>query len=326
MILLVLSSSALVITSMPFCSYASGISSHADTGFRESPVYNSGSPVYNSDKPMYNSGNPVNNTDRPVYKIITIDGRDIMGTLLHEDEATVTIEVEGLGELTIRKENIQSIQQLGEDSFVGGRYWFPNPHATRHLFAPNAIPLKKGAGYYQNTWIFFNNLNYGVSDRFSVGVGMVPIFLFGARALPLWLLPKYSIPIKADKWHISAGGMIGGVIAADGIAAGVLYSTVTYGNRDRNITGGIGFGFSNEGLGDRPVLNLSGMYRMSVKTYLITENYFFSPGDGYDALWSFGMRYALESFSIDFALLRPSGTSGGFIGIPWLGVALPLNR
>ncbi len=264
--------------------------------------------------------------DRPLFKVVTLDGTTFIGRLVREDDHSITLDVEKLGELNIRRENIRSLTELAEDDLMGGKYWFPNPNATRYLFAPSAIPITRKTGYYQNTWIFFNNLNYGFTDRFSMGVGIVPIFLFGVNALPVWLLPKYSIPIKADKLHISAGAMIGGVIGSGGGGAGVLYSTLTYGNRNRNITGGLGYGFVEDGISDRPVINFSGMYRMSVRSYLISENHFIPIDSGYEGLWSIGYRYAPESFSFDFALIRPSGVSGGFIGIPWIGVTLPFDR
>ena len=262
----------------------------------------------------------------PLLKVVTADGSTFIGRFVREDDQSITLEVENLGELTIIKENIRSAIKIAEEDLVDGKYWFPNPNATRYLFAPGAIPITRKTGYYQNTWIFFNNVNYGFTERFSMGVGMVPIFLFGVSALPVWLLPKYSIPIKTDKLHISTGAMIGGVVGVDGGGAGILYSTLTYGNRNRNITGGLGFGFVEDGISDNPVINLSGMYRLSIKSYVISENHFIPSGSGYDALWSIGYRYAPESFSVDFALIRPSGVSDSFIGIPWIGVTLPFDR
>ncbi|MGM0739154.1 MAG: hypothetical protein ACQETM_08370 [Bacteroidota bacterium] len=262
------------------------------------------------------------------YKVVTNDGRTAIGRLIRQDENSVTLDVDQFGEVTIRRENIRSISQMDEKDFVDGTYWFPNPVSTRYLFAPNAIPMKRKTSYYQNTWIFFNNYNYGFTDRFSLGAGTVPVFLFGASALPVWLLPKYSLPLASNQFHLSAGGVIGGVIGGGddgGGLAGLLYGTATAGNRNNNISLGVGFGYVDDDFSGRPVINISGMRRLSSRGYLITENYILPVGNGYEGVVSAGYRYAAESFAVDFALVRPLGASDGFIGIPWLGVTLPFR-
>ncbi len=268
---------------------------------------------------------PSDNDTTSIYKIVTLDGRTTIGRLVREDETSVTLDVEQFGEVTIMREYIRTITEVAEKDFVDGRYWFPNPVSTRYLFAPNAIPMKRGSYYYQNTWIFFNNVNYGITDRFSLGAGTVPIFLFGVSALPIWILPKYSLPLVSDQFHLSVGGVIGGVIGGGGGAAGLVYGTATAGNRNRNLTAGIGFGYVDNDFSSKPVLNVSGMYRLSSRGYLITENYILPVGNGYEGVLSAGYRHAAESFAVDFALVRPIAATDGFIGIPWLGVTLPLG-
>ncbi len=274
-----------------------------------------------------NESNEYNKNDDTVYEVRTFDGTRIIGTLVREEEDSITLDVKGVGEITIRRNNIASITKLESAQFRDGRYWYPNPNATRHLFAPNALSIGNGSGYYQNTWIFFNNFNYGITDRFSMGAGFIPIFLFGVSSLPIWVLPKYSLPLGTDKLHVSAGGMLGGVIGEGSTGVGLVYGNATYGGRDNNVTLGIGFGYQgNDGFSDIPVINIAGMRRISQKYYVITENYFISVDDEFETLGSIGIRYAPETFSIDFAILHPFGVGGGFIGIPWLGVTIPFSR
>ncbi|MCS3632659.1 hypothetical protein GGP55_003281, partial [Salinibacter ruber] len=89
-----------------------------------------------------------------------------------------------------------------------------NPQSTRYFFAPNAIGIPQGQGYYQNTWVFLNNVNYGATENFSIGAGTVPVFLFGAEALPIWVLPKVSISTPRDNLHLAGGAVFGGVLGA----------------------------------------------------------------------------------------------------------------
>lgn len=254
------------------------------------------------------------------YRVETVDGNVFIGTLVSEDEGKVVILTESLGEITIKRENIRSMERLRE-----GNYWFENPQSTRYFFAPNAIGLKKGKGYYQNTWIFFSNVNYGISNNFSIGGGMIPIFLFGVSGTPIWVLPKVSLPLANDNIHLAAGAMIGGVIGADSEGGGILYGTSTFGNSDRNLTFGVGYGYSGGDISNSPVLNISGIARVSPKMYLISENYFF-PQTDFNGLASLGIRWAPENFAVDFALVRPLEGLGSFIGIPWLGVAIPFGE
>jgi hypothetical protein len=267
-----------------------------------------------------------NSNDKVYYEVITRDGTRTIGALVSEDENSISLDVEGVGVISIRRDNITSITELDPTVFRDGRYWYPNPNATRYLFAPNALPVGKKVGYYQNTWIFFNNFNYGITDRFSMGAGFVPIFLFGVSALPVWVLPKYSLPLGTDNLHVSAGAMLGGVIGEGGTGVGLVYSSLTYGSRNSNLSAGIGFGYQGDGFSDSPAINISGIRRISQKYYIITENYLFSTSNGFETLGSLGVRYAPESFSVDFAIIRPGDVGGGFIGIPWLGVTIPFNR
>lgn len=261
-----------------------------------------------------------------LYRIETTDGNVFIGTLISEDDEEVVLKTETLGEITIKRENIRKMELLDPDRQRDGAYWHKNPQSTRYFFAPNAIGLKKGKGYYQNTWILFNNVNYGISDNFSIGGGIVPLFLFGSVATPFWILPKVSVPLANNNIHLAAGAMIGGVIGEDtGGGGGVLYGATTFGNTDRNLTAGIGYGYAGGDISNTPVLNISGITRVSQTVYLISENYMF-PGTDFNGLISFGARWAPENFAVDFALVRPLEEAGGLIGIPWLGVTIPFNE
>lgn len=263
--------------------------------------------------------------EKQMYRVETTDGQVVVGTLVSKTEQEVVLEARELGEVTIQRENIESLEELPPDRFRDGEYWFQNPQSTRYLFAPNALGIPKGEGYYQNTWIFFNNVNYGVSENFSVGGGTVPVFLFGADAFPFWFLPKLSISTPQENLHLAGGAVLGGVLGAgDGGGAGLLYGSATVGDRDHNATVGLGYGYADGGLADRPAINISGMTRVGRTTYLVSENYFF-PGVENASLISFGVRWAPKNFALDFALVRPLDAEG-IVGIPWLGVTVPFGQ
>jgi hypothetical protein len=259
-----------------------------------------------------------------IVRVETRDRSVLIGTLIRETEERVVIRIDGVGEVTIERDNIRSIQVIPPERIRNGEYWFENPQSTRYFFAPNALPLRKGKGYYQNVWIFFNNVNYGVTDHFSIGAGTVPVFLFGTLSIPIWVLPKFSIPL-GDDLYLGAGGLLGGVIGEDSQGFGLLYSTLTYGNRDRNLTAGFGYGYAGTEWSDTPLVNLSGIYRTGRTVYLLGEIYF-APGVEGSGFAIGGLRWSPERFAVDFGLARPLSDAGGIIGVPWLGISIPFGN
>lgn len=258
------------------------------------------------------------------YKIVTVRNQTFVGELISEDDESITLRTESLSRLTIERVNIKSIEKIDPDQIKNGVYWYENPQSTRYFFAPNAIGLGKGRGYYQNTWVLFNNANYGISNHFSIGGGLIPLFLFGTSSTPVWVLPKVSVPVVSEKFYVGGGAMIGGVLGEDTEPLGILYGVGTFGNRDKNLSISLGYGYAGSDISNTPVVNISGLIRTGRKFYLLTENYFV-PGVDESGIISAGLRWAPESFALDFGLFRPLTDAGSLIGIPWLGVTIPFG-
>lgn len=259
------------------------------------------------------------------YRVETIEGNVFFGYLISEDDRSVVLNVESVGEISILRENIRSMNQIDPDQIKNGSYRYDNPQATRYFFAPNALGLKKGKGYYQNTWIFFNNVNYGISDNFSLGGGIVPLFLFGANTTPVWILPKVTIPVSGDRFHLGAGAMFGGLVGEESETLGLFYGVGTLGNRNNNMTVGIGYGYAGSEVSRTPLINISGMVRVNRRLFLLTENYFVPEAEA-GGILSAGLRWTTEQFAVDFGLFRPTDGGGDLIGVPWLGVTIPFGR
>lgn len=263
-------------------------------------------------------------SDTTLYRVETTDGNVFIGRLVAENDREVQLATERLGTITIARADIERMAAIDPDRLRGGAYWFDNPQSTRYFFAPNAIGLPRGRGYYQNTWIFLNNVNVGVTRNISLGAGTVPIFLFGASALPFWLLPKVSVSTPADNVHFAAGAVLGGILGEDSGGAGLVYGVTTLGTRDRNLSIGLGYGYAGSEWSSTPALTVSGMLRIGRTLYLISENYAF-PGSEALGVVSGGVRWAPENFAVDFGLIRPLDVEGDLIGVPWLGVTIPFG-
>ena len=98
-------------------------------------------------------------------------GTTYVGTIIERSDREITILTDANTKIQILLVNIQDIRAIPKSQIHNGEYWFPNPNETRYLYAPSAFNLKKGEGYYQNTYLFINTFNYGITDNFSMGIG-----------------------------------------------------------------------------------------------------------------------------------------------------------
>ena len=262
------------------------------------------------------------------WVIETLDGNEFTGEILSEDQGVLMLRTITYGDIRIPVSQIRSKILLQPENFVKGEYWFPNPHATRYFFGTNGYGLKQGEGYYQNTWILFNQVNYAFTDNFSMGGGIVPLFLFAGAPTPVFITPKATLPLVKEKLNVGLGGLFA-IVLGEGLSFGLPYGTLSIGGRDHNLAIGAGWGFSNDGgWAERPTIMLGGMTRVGEKGYLLTENYYLGFGGGNSiGIISFGGRSVQKRLAIDYGLILPVGTDiGSFIAIPWLGITVPFGN
>ncbi len=261
------------------------------------------------------------------YIVETIDGTDYTATIIEETPEYILIETNFSIEIKIPRKAIKSITKITVSDLNKGEYWFKNPHATRYFYSPNGYNLKKGEGYYQNTWVFFNQISYGISDNISIGSGMMPIFLVGADAAPVWITPKIGFPIIEDKLNVGIGVLAATVIGESEGGFGLTYGTISHGSRDKNSTLGVGWAFSSDGIANYPTISFSAMTRFSKKGFFITENYLISTKYETIGLMAFGGRSVQKKLAIDYGLILPINTGAStFIGVPWLSITVPFGN
>ena len=257
------------------------------------------------------------------YQIETFDGNVYMAEILSNEEDKLRVRTSNIGEITISTKDIVSMKRVGtERALLDGTRWFDYLGSSRYFYNPSGYGLKKGDAYYQNVWIFFNQFSVGLSDVFSAGVGMVPLFLFGGAPTPVWLTPKFSIPVVEDKFNIGAGALLGTVIGLGepGNGFGVLYGIGTVGSRDKNFSVGVGYGYAAGDFAELPAISFSGMLPIGRRNYLLTENYLIDNV----ALFSIGGRSLIKKITLDYGILLPA-EAGAFFAIPWLGLVIPID-
>ncbi len=268
------------------------------------------------------SGIKAQTSDSTLVKIETTDGNEFVGKIVEENEGRVVLETEKLGRITISKTDIKSRSEIKAQQIKNGKLWLNNPQATRYFWAPNGYGLKKGEGYYQNIYVLWNQFSVGVTDNFSLGAGVIPLFLFGGTPTPVFATAKFSIPLKKEKINLGGGAIIGTVLGEDLGGFGIVYGVSTFGSRDNNVTFGIGYGFAGGDFASTPLINLSGMSRISSRGYFITENYYINGG----GVISLGGRWMIKKASLDFLLVIPYGEDiGAFVAFPVIGFAIPFG-
>ncbi len=260
-----------------------------------------------------------------LFQVKTTDGNEYLGNIKSEDTLTISLITAKLGTLIIARSEIKEIRKIESRQVVAGKVWFTNPQSSRYFWAPNGYGLGKGEGYYQNVWVLWNQASVGITNNFSIGAGMIPLFLFTSPWTPVWVVPKISIPVVKDEFNIGLGAFVGSILGSEGSSFGILYGSGTIGNRDNNFTFGLGYGYSGGEMAERPIINLSMMTRVSSKTYLLSENYYISAGGNGMVLLSFGARSFAKNLGIDYGLFAPI-TESFTIAIPWLGMTVPFGK
>ncbi len=261
-----------------------------------------------------------------ILSVLTLDGNEYVGELVERNAEVVILNTYRLGVVTIKTSDIKRTRIVKPSEIKSGQVWTENAQASRYFYTPNGYGLRKGEGYYQNVLILFNQLSYGVSNRFTVGMGTVPVFLFGADAFPIWVTAKWSIPVIEDKVNLGIGGL-GGFILNGGESFGIPFGTATFGNRDANFNFGLGWAYGGGEFANRPTITLSYINRYSKRSYFITDNYLITSPDFSSLFLSAGGRTLWGNFALDYGGVLPiGGDIGTFIVIPWLGISINFGQ
>ncbi len=251
------------------------------------------------------------------YKIMLIDGSEFVGKFVEKDSNTLIIATSSLPKVEIPFSQIKSISIVDDSDFKNGMYWFPNPNATRYFFSPSSFNLKAGEGYYQNSYLLFNSINYGISDFFSIGGGFELTSTFSASEPIFYVTPKVGFELTEN---FNVGGGLLFLSAAGEANLGITYGTATYGNRNDNLTLGLGWGFFDGEFSSRPNITFSGMKRVKRKFSLVTENWFIPIyDDSYYGILSYGVRFFSEKIAVDLGFINNKDIAEGIaIGVPYV--------
>jgi hypothetical protein len=251
-----------------------------------------------------------------VKKITLRDGSEMIGRVESTDSGSIRFKTLSNVSVTIPASQVREIQELSGE-IVAGEFRRTDPNQTRLLFAPSARSLKAGQGYFSAYEIFFPLVAVGVTD-FATLAGGVTLFP-GASDQLFYLAPKVRVA------HLENLDLAGGLLYlnatngnTDGV--GILYGVGTYGTGKEALTVGLGWGFAEGKVKDKPILLLGGEARVSNSVKLITENWI--PPNSDVSLLSFGIRFFGDNLAADLGFIFPAGSDvSGFPFLPWLGFA-----
>lgn len=294
------------------------------------------SPIWGQTKPPKTDGQSAKvqpNVSKTVI-VDMVDGVRLQGKLVERRGDTVVLETVTFGVMNLNIKNIKNVSAVEKAQIHGGEFWFENPHASRNFFVPTGFGLRKGEGYYQNTYLYLQTVSYGFTDNFTVGATADIIGpITGNAPFVLYVTPKFNFK-GGENFNYGVGALIGsfgiGAFGNDNTrtSAGLLYGVGTLGSRDKNITFGLGYGYTGGALAKRPTLTLSGTTRVARKWNLMMDNYYFG-GEDINGLSIYGARFMSEKFAFDFGFIsvwQTANSDVGFFALPYLGVSFPFGR
>ena len=239
--------------------------------------------------------------DSTHIQILTVDdGSTFMGRIIEIDEEEIKFETKH-GIMTISVFEITEVKLVSDDQIKEGKYWFPNPNSSRLFFAPTGRMLKQGEGYFADYFIFFPTITFGVTDNITLGGGFSILPGVDLDEQVLLFTPK--VGVKTSKKMDLAFGALVAKLPEDAPSAGILYGVSTFGSLDNSITIGLGYGYFDDELADKPIVVLGGETRTSRSISLVTENWIVPEKD--TPIISMGLRFFGEKLSADFALIFP---------------------
>lgn len=254
-----------------------------------------------------------------VQMVTMDDGSTLVGRIVEVNDTAIVFDG-SFGRSIIKKDRVHQIREVEKSQIRNGKHWFANPNRSRLLMWPTGRTLEKGQGYFSDIYVFLPSVAFGITDRFTVeggmslfpGLGMDNQLIFAVPKLGFHAAPAVDFSLAAiifrtpDDWD-----------DGDSHSVGLLCGTGTFGSENYSLSLGLGYGFADGELADKPALMIGGEARVARRLSLISENWM-SPGLD-DALVSYGCRFLGERTSIDLALFNVLDDEAVFPGVPFVG-------
>jgi hypothetical protein len=235
-----------------------------------------------------------------IAQLVLKDGSMIVGRVLAVTPTTIRF-ASSFGETSIARSAIASARVSTTASLHGGEFWPEDPSRTRLFFAPTGRMLREGEIYFSDPYVFFPNLQGGVTDQLSIGAGMSIFPGIGLDEQLYYITPKVGVYSSATV-NVAVGALFAGLKdISDQSPFGIGYGVATFGGEDASLTTGAGYGFARGSRSSTALIMVGGMARVSRNAALLTENYFTSTRSTSYGV-SGGVRLMSEHIAVDLAL------------------------
>jgi len=238
-----------------------------------------------------------------LVELVLTDGSELVGRVVEAGDPFRFVLLSGL-EMSIPLVNVRSISRAS-GVVEEGEYWRVDPNRTRLFFGPTGKTLPQGDGYLAVYEIFIPFLGVGISDNFLLAAG-TPLIFDDDMSRPFWIAPKLRV-FNSERTQASIGVL---AVSVEDETFGMLYGVITTGSQKNSVTAGLGYGFVEGELADRPAIMVGGESRVGRGVKIVTENYVF-PGEG--GLVSVGPRFFGRRLTADLGLAVPVGTDDTFV-------------
>ena len=209
------------------------------------------------------------NKNIPSVIIKLKDGTRLKGKIIKNDGKNYLIQTDNLGILNIPAENIIATEQVTAQQILSENVQPAEPlRNTDYFVSSNGFNLKEGEWRYSNTYLYYNTFGVGLTDNFSVNLGIIPI-------INIFVLSgKYALE-ASDKVHISFNGnYVTSASSLASISVGTLGGVATFGTNSKNISLGATWGIGKGGdFTNKPLIQLSGITQVSRKVALTMDNF-----------------------------------------------------
>jgi hypothetical protein len=172
------------------------------------------------------------------------DGSRLVGTIVVEDEAGITLRTGSGVELRLPREALQSVEAASSTPADGPRDPSPeapppgDPNDSRLMFSPSGRPLRAGSGYFSDHYVLFPGFAYGLTKNLSVAAGVSTVPGLGLSEQLFYGSAQLGFRLS-DTTSFSVGGLYTAGVD-DELEAAVGYGIAAFGPPDRSLSLGLG--------------------------------------------------------------------------------------
>lgn len=184
-------------------------------------------------------------TDGKLYVLTTKRGDRFVGNVKTYEGENVIFELENGSNLTFNQDEVQSIVTKSEAEtgrLPGLTYAYEEIPMSGYqdlFLSSTAFNFPRGETEYRNIEVFYNSIDHGVSDNFSIGFGVIPLLIANVVDLKTKLTFDIGefVHLGVDA-HVVAGFLL--VDAGENWGAGLLRGNASVGTPEKFINFGYG--------------------------------------------------------------------------------------